>query len=341
MSNPVEVAIWDLYLTRYLTYAAFAVLLYDHATTLSDEIFLIWPAKTGLIKLVFLFNRYTVPLVIAFSCYVLSGQAPFLNKQVDKVPLKLATTILTNRPPRRIYCSVSYTIFTVCYAVVALLTTTFVVATRVDALWGTQSYSFVFLAVVWVIHMVADIVVVAHNVVQQFPQISYEPMFNICQGSVQSSWVVWLNGILFNALMITLLMWAWLSTPRNAQTPLMALIVRDGCVYFVAIFSAMLFNMLMWKYGRESQVVLPFFVVWSTTTIAMSRLLLSMKDVQGPEDWGQQVKIAVPDLELTPIRDGGLVSVISRFSDDDRLSHRKHSESIPKISYVGRYDGYS
>ncbi|KAH7333994.1 hypothetical protein B0J17DRAFT_674970 [Rhizoctonia solani] len=317
MSNPVEAAIWDLYLTRYLTYAAFAVLLYDHATTLSDEIFLIWPAKTGLIKLVFLFNRYTVPLVIAFSCYVLSGQAPFLNKQ---------------------FCQ-SYTVFTVCYAVVALLTTTFVVATRVDALWGIQRYSFVFLAGVWVIHMVADIVVVAYNVIQQFPQISYEPTFNICQGSVQSSWVVWLNGILFNALMITLLMWAWLSTPRNAQTPLMALIVRDGCVYFVAIFSAMLFNMLMWKYGRESQAVLPFFVVWATTTIAMSRLLLSMKDVQGPEDWGQQATIAVPDLELTTIRDGGLVSVISRLSDgDDFPSHRKYSESTPKISHVGRYD---
>ncbi|KAJ1303862.1 hypothetical protein OPQ81_008281 [Rhizoctonia solani] len=186
--------------------------------------------------------------------------------------------------------------------------------------------------------MVADILVVSKNIVQQFPHISYEPILNVCLGSVQNSWIVWLNGILFNALMITLLMWAWLSTPRTVQTPLMALIVRDGCVYFVAIFSAMLFNLLVWKYGRETQSVLPFFVVWSTTTIAISRLLLSMKDVQGPEDWGQQAKIAVPDLELTTIRDGGLVTVISRFSDDDTfLSHRKNSESIPKMSHIGRY----
>ncbi|CAE7158543.1 unnamed protein product [Rhizoctonia solani] len=187
--------------------------------------------------------------------------------------------------------------------------------------------------------MVVDIIVVATNIVKQFPRISYEPIFNVCQGSVQDAWVVWLNGILFNALMITLLMWAWLSTPRNAQTPLMTLIVRDGCVYFVAIFSAMLFNLLMWKYGRDTQMVLPFFVVWSTTTIAISRLLLSMKDVQGPEDWGQRAKIAVPDLELTAIRDGRLVNVVSRFSEDDGFpSHRKNSQSIPKISYIGRYD---
>ncbi|CAE6476755.1 unnamed protein product [Rhizoctonia solani] len=314
MSNLVEVAVWDLYMTRYLTYAALTILLYDHVATISDEISLIWPAKMGLLKLVFLFNRYSVPLVIAFSCFVLSGQAPFLNKQ-------------------------SYTTFTVCYAVVALLSTTFVVTTRVHALWGTQRYLFEFLAAIWGIHMVADIIVVAKNMVQRFPYIAYEPMFNVCLGSAQDSWVVWLNGILFNALMITLLMWAWLSTPRNAQTPLMTLIVRDGCVYFVAIFSAMLFNLLMWKYGRETQVTLPFFVVWSTTTTALSRLLLSIKDVQGPEDWGQQARIAVPDLELTTIRDGGLVSVISRFSEDDVFpSSRKNSQSIPKMSRVGRYD---
>ncbi|EUC56829.1 transmembrane protein, putative, partial [Rhizoctonia solani AG-3 Rhs1AP] len=87
MSNLMEVAVWDLYLTRYLTYAALTILLYDHVATISDEIFLIWPAKMGLLKLVFLFNRYSVPLVIAFSCFVLSGQASFLNKQVDNASL--------------------------------------------------------------------------------------------------------------------------------------------------------------------------------------------------------------------------------------------------------------
>ncbi|CAE6481028.1 unnamed protein product [Rhizoctonia solani] len=232
-----------------------------------------------------------------------------------------------------------YTTFTVCYAVVALLTTTFVVTTRVYALWGTQRYSFLFLAMLWGIHVVANVVVVAKNMAEQLPLISYEPIFNICQGSVQSNWVVWLNGILYNAVMIALLMWAWLSTPRNAQTPLMALIVRDGCMYFVAIFSALLFNLLVWKYGRESQLVLPFFVVWSTTTIAISRLLLSMKNVQGPEDWGQQVKIAIPDLELTTIREGGLVGIVSRFSeDDDPLSYQMDRKPVPKMSHIGRYD---
>jgi hypothetical protein len=64
-----------------------------------------------------------------------------------------------------------------------------------------------------------------------------------------------------------------------------------------------------------------------------------MKNVQGPEDWGQQVKIAIPDLELTTIRDGGLVSVVSRFSEDyDTLSYQANSKPTPKMSHIGRYD---
>ncbi|ELU41319.1 hypothetical protein AG1IA_04654 [Rhizoctonia solani AG-1 IA] len=91
--------------------------------------------------------------------------------------------------------------------------------------------------------------------------------------------------------------------------------------------------------SQESQLVLPFFVVWSTTTIAISRLLLSMKNVQGPEDWGQQVKIAIPDLELTTIREGGLVGIVSRFSeDDDPLSYQMDRKPVPKMSHIGRYD---
>ncbi|KAG9099090.1 hypothetical protein FRC06_005650 [Ceratobasidium sp. 370] len=194
--------------------------------------------------------------------------------------------------------------------------------------------------------MVADIVVVAKTLVAQVPSISYEPTFNICTNTNPAgNWVVWLNGIIFNAIMITLLMWGWLSTPRNAHTPLTALIVRDGCIYFVAIFTAMLFNLVMWKYGRATQAVLPFFVVWSTTTIALSRLLLSVGDVQGPEDWGQRVKINVPDLELSPIQERGPVRVISRFSEDEdegddsrSTTETKRPSLVPKLTQLGRYD---
>ncbi|KAG8746451.1 hypothetical protein FRC10_004890 [Ceratobasidium sp. 414] len=126
----------------------------------------------------------------------------------------------------------------------------------------------------------------------------------------------------------------------------MALIVRDGCIYFVAIFTAMLFNLLMWEYGRTTQAVLPFFVVWSTTTIALSRLLLSVGDVQGPEDWGRQVKINVPDLELSSIQERGPVRVISRFSEDEGTDENdprsttdtKRPSLVPKLTQLGRYD---
>lgn len=40
------------------------VLLYDHLLTFDQELRLIWPAKTTIPKLLFLFNRYAIPIAM-------------------------------------------------------------------------------------------------------------------------------------------------------------------------------------------------------------------------------------------------------------------------------------
>ncbi|KAH7334441.1 hypothetical protein B0J17DRAFT_673341 [Rhizoctonia solani] len=50
--------------------------------------------------------------------------------------------------------------------------------------------------------------------------------------------------------------------------------------------------------ARSSLAALLFYFIWATTSISLSRLLLSIKHVQGPEEWGQTVKLIVPDIEL-------------------------------------------
>ena len=43
------------------------ILLYDHALTLDDEVRLVWVAETTLPKLLFLINRYLVPIALIFT----------------------------------------------------------------------------------------------------------------------------------------------------------------------------------------------------------------------------------------------------------------------------------
>ncbi|KAG8684928.1 hypothetical protein FRC08_013403, partial [Ceratobasidium sp. 394] len=131
------------------------------------------------------------------------------------------------------------------------------------------------------------------------------------------SWTFWLNGILYHASILLILIYVWLSTPRKSQTPLMQVVVRDGLWYFVTIFCAMIFNLIIWRYGRATLIGLPYTSVWCVTLASLSRMLLSMGSVQTSEEWGQRAKIVVPaarDIEL-----GGLSPTSERSEFFKRL----------------------
>ncbi|KAG8735330.1 hypothetical protein FRC12_018140 [Ceratobasidium sp. 428] len=204
---------------------------------------------------------------------------------------------------------------------VAVQTTSFVAAARVFDIWKRPRAAFLTLGVIWLVHCIIDMIIVTDNAVRQSPHFRHEPIFNICFGDVTSSWTGWLNGIIYHASVLLLLTWIWLSTPRSTQTPFMKLVVRDGFIYFVAIFTAMLFNLVIWRYARPTLAALPYWTAWVAMTQALSRLLLSMGSVQSSGEWGQRASIVFPsiDVELGAVRDREHkeVNVISSFCDDE------------------------
>ncbi|KAH7333993.1 hypothetical protein B0J17DRAFT_631521 [Rhizoctonia solani] len=123
----------------------------------------------------------------------------------------------------------------------------------------------------WLAHCVIDFVIVTMNAIRQAPHFRYEETFNICFADITDSWTGWLNGIIYHAIILLLLTWLWLSTPRSSQTPFMKIVVRDGFIYFFTIFAAMLFNLIVWKNERQSLAALPYWSVWALTTHALLR----------------------------------------------------------------------
>ncbi|CAE7158536.1 unnamed protein product [Rhizoctonia solani] len=220
---------------------------------------------------------------------------------------------------------------------IALQTTSFVVAARVFDIWNSSRGALFVLTPLWLIHCVIDFVIVSKNAIRQAPQFRYEEVFNICFGDVTDSWMGWLNGIIYHALMLLLLTWLWLSTPRSSQTPFMKLVVRDGFVYFITIFAAMLFNLIIWKNERSTLAALPYWSVWAITTHALSRMLLSMRSVQTSDEWGQRAKIDIPkvDIELGTLREPKEVTRVTLFSDRES-AHGVTPKT--KISTLGRYE---
>ncbi|CAE6457088.1 unnamed protein product [Rhizoctonia solani] len=185
-------------------------------------------------------------------------------------------------------------------------------------IWQSQRLAFFVLAPFWLIHFILDFLIVTNHTIKNYARYGYLQTANVCTANPGNLWTLCLNGIIYHVLILLLLMWIWLSTPRTAQTPFVRLVLRDGFIYFITIISVMLFNLLVWRYARPSLVLLPYTLTWVILNGALSRTLLSLGSVQTSEEWGQRANLTIipPDIELGRVLSGGTISTY-RSKDED------------------------
>ncbi|KAG8814465.1 hypothetical protein FRC17_001114 [Serendipita sp. 399] len=87
-------ALWAYRISTSITYAAFAVLIWDIVITFAQEVAFVWPAKFTIVKGLFLFNRYISPTVVAVNLWMFSGHATHLNDKALKIPRSSQTPLL-------------------------------------------------------------------------------------------------------------------------------------------------------------------------------------------------------------------------------------------------------
>ncbi|KDN49843.1 hypothetical protein RSAG8_01908, partial [Rhizoctonia solani AG-8 WAC10335] len=288
MSSELEILAHDTFVGRCVSIAALTLLFYDHLITFADEVRLIWPAKFGLVKSIFFLNRYVGSIWIAIAFTSSSGFATFLSPSVCRGWITANTYI----------------------EVINIQMLNFIIATRVYDIWQSQRLAFFALAPFWLIHFVLDIFIITDSTIKVHAGYGYSQSANMCIADPRGIWTLWLNGIIYHALILLLLMWIWFSTPRTEQTPLVRLVLRDGFIYFITILSMMLFNLLVWRYARPSLVLLPYTVVWVALNGSLSRTLLSLGSVQTSEEWGRRANLTLlpKDIELGRVLSGGTVS---------------------------------
>ncbi|KAH7325275.1 hypothetical protein B0J17DRAFT_723047 [Rhizoctonia solani] len=287
MDIDLEVLAHDAFVGRCVSIAALTLLFYDHLITFADEVHFIWPAKSGLVKGIFFFNRYVASSGLPLRSQLPRGSQHFFH-------LRCRGWLTAN----------------VYFEMINIQMLNFIIATRVYDIWQSQRLAFFILAPFWVAHFVLDLFIVTSSVVRGSADYNYSQLGNLCVAESRGLWILWLNGIIYHALILLLLMWIWFSTPRTEQTPFVRLVLRDGFIYFITILSVMLFNLLIWRYARTSLVLLPYNIVWVILNGSLSRTLLSLGSVQSSEEWGQRANLTLlpKDIELERVLSGGTTS---------------------------------
>ncbi|KAG8826634.1 hypothetical protein FRC19_008240 [Serendipita sp. 401] len=238
-------AVWSIFVTRYTNYALVTVMMWDMFLTFPMEVELIWSSRTGLLKIIFLFNRYVTPAVLGVNIWALTGQAKGLTSTL------------------------------ICTVIVSLL-----IAIRLWAWYELSTRSLYLLLFVWLASFAAALTFMAQDLWMSLDDIVHIASVNVCQTVHPSVWKQWLPGTLEHGIYFVFLVLNAMATPRSTRSTALAMLYREGIIFYGLTFTSMFASLLIWRYASRLYIGLGLYTSWIVCQVAISRLLLDVKHSQ-------------------------------------------------------------
>ncbi|KAI0087180.1 hypothetical protein BDY19DRAFT_995255 [Irpex rosettiformis] len=260
---------------KALAVVGLTALLYDHLLTLGMEVYsvshsdmthvkltekqmeLIWRARMGFVSIVFLLNRYIVPLMLIIDAYELSSVG------ADSVTFCRVWTATQSL--------LTLASFMAIHAIVSI---------RVYALHGGRAWIRRFLWVSGTLYFFSTVAfIVWSGIPVIFHKAGIQPTHHACVGPMPSYiWLVWLPTVIFESLLFLLTLIALLSLDEGQSfSDLTVILYRDGTIYFVAITICSSFCLLVWAFAPETLNGLARYFALATVNIVASRMVLNLK----------------------------------------------------------------
>lgn len=254
----------DLYATRYFTFACITVLLYDHVLLFPEEVQLFWRAKWNYVKILFLFNRYFVPLVFIAVCIEMSG--------------------ITGITFGSEFCKVWVT-FDAFLAILSLGTSQVFIILRVYTLWDNKKSVLKVLFAALLITYPSTVIVMVKAATQYIPQTAYSPLFNSCIISFKPEIIaiVWAGPIVFDITVFFFTVWNAIDRPRGMSTTITNSLYRDGVIFFLMLTSLRVFNIVVIVVAPLPLIQLGLYSLWALMLVTVHRLILTHPVVYGSE----------------------------------------------------------
>jgi len=264
MSSPVpppsalSAALTHLHAGAYFQTAAFAVLIYDHILTFSDEVERIWKQKMTGASILFLINRYITP--IQFIIIIDAFQDPIWTRPTCNrfVIFEGASTVA---------------LISVCELILIL---------RVYALYGRSTPIAVFLLILLAVQISLSSAGLHRGFAVHLP-----PGITGCILTATSPFfaTVWTAPLVTDTFIFILTVWRTCQyIKRSGRSPTIDIFLRDGIIYFCVIFMANMLNTLL--YFTAPPDIKPIGASFSQiiTSVMISRLVLNLRSISQSAD---------------------------------------------------------
>ncbi|KAK7691476.1 hypothetical protein QCA50_004875 [Cerrena zonata] len=255
LSQSIETIIRHGAAVRSMTLAGFTILAYDHILTFSQEVDLIWRASSfSFASAIFLFNRYTVPLMLIVDIYEFFGVAD----------------------DSAMFCKV-WTGLQSVLTVMSFMSIHAIAALRIHALHNGKVWVKHLLWIAGAIYFLSSASIIVTAQVQLLPNM--QPFHHACVGQIPwFLWMVWLPSVIFESVLFTLTVCAMLDADRRRTlNTLSHILFRDGMLYFIVVSFCSLFSLLVWAFADPSLSGLARYFALAVVNIAGSRMVLNLK----------------------------------------------------------------
>ncbi|KAL7282681.1 hypothetical protein ACG7TL_004155 [Trametes sanguinea] len=220
----------DLFVTRCLSVAGYAILVYECLATFPDEVQYIWPTRWSTVKIIYILNRYGNLLQIALANAQLTGiwwnQSP---------PFCFRVTLVLSFFQFASFASIH---------VLVLL--------RAWATWGRRKRMLTLLVALFVTYASVSIVMLTYGIVKAgYNAYPYSSVTRTCIGVLPAdAWVLWVPSLVLECAIFFLTMVSVrqyrVHRRFKDQPALVQVICRDAIAYFFVTLFSSLFNILVW-----------------------------------------------------------------------------------------------
>jgi len=254
---------WDLQTSRYIYLVSYCAIAYDILITFGQERSLVWNAKWSTGKLLFFLVRY--PRIVEGALYMV-----YLTRTSSDAKFCQAETIIT---------SWGTLLFLVPLQIVIIL--------RTIALWGRDKRITVLLVACF---LAADTVILATITritidLRHYSAIPFvTPILGCLSGVPMLPHTIttpaWIAMILFDSLIFVLTFVKAIRSHFQTRTPLVAVLIRDGFLYYAVMLGAAIANLLFYRVLETSHEILASGltpIVVTSFSIIGSRLMLNMR----------------------------------------------------------------
>ncbi|KZS94467.1 hypothetical protein SISNIDRAFT_453387 [Sistotremastrum niveocremeum HHB9708] len=256
-------ALFHLTAARYFQLSAFAMLLYDHMITFSDEVERIWKQPFQFPTLLFALNRYVTPLQ------------------------RIVIVVAFNDPDWSMEVSIPFLLLSNCRRSVrfsgggTLALVSMIMILRVYALYRGN---IVVLAVL-LCSLIAQVALASLTLVESqgmsFLTTLLLNLTCILVGKGPFFAAFWGSPLLTDLLIFSLTVWkAWRYHQAHVKTPILTVCIRDGILYFAVIFAANLLNFLMYLLASPGIKAIGASFSQLITSLMISRLQLNLRGLK-------------------------------------------------------------